>query len=275
MDKTSEYVLPESPPPFRAAPTRTGDPANDPSRASHGAEQRNERPLVLFFDTRQLTREGIAHSLAKHAPEYRILPLSDPAAALEEGINGDAGLILLNIGAGRIDDEAVLDTVGLMNQRLPDVPIIVLSEHEDIESIVQALEHGLRGYLPLSLPSRVIVEAMRLIRAGGTFVPASAILPLARQFTRTKAPAAGMADTRGLTPREAEVLARLQQGKANKVIARELRMEESTVKVHVRHIMQKMAAANRTEVAFRSFQRNADQSGADKTPVGTPVLDEN
>jgi DNA-binding NarL/FixJ family response regulator len=115
---------------------------------------------------------------------------------------------------------------------------IVMSNIEDIELIRQALEQGVRGYIPVSLPHEVAIEAIRLVEAGGVYVPASSLM----------APSAGLHGH--FTARQAAVVDALCKGKANKRIAHELNMCESTVKVHLRNIMKKLCAKNRTEVAL-------------------------
>jgi DNA-binding NarL/FixJ family response regulator len=127
------------------------------------------------------------------------------------------------------------------------VPIVLLSEAEDMEHVLVALDHGARGYLPTSVTLEVAVEALHLVGAGATFVPASCLL--ASRSAPTELDLALRSDG-AFTARESEVLAGLRQGKANKRIAYDLNMKENTVKVHVRNIMKKLRARNRTEVAF-------------------------
>ena len=125
-------------------------------------------------------------------------------------------------------------------------PVVVLADGESADRILEALERGARGYIPSSVSLEVAVKATLLVWAGGTFVPASSLigLPGSTEGARMAAGAGGF------TPRQLAVLRHLRQGKANKIIAHELQMSESTVKVHVRNIMQKLKATNRTEVAF-------------------------
>jgi DNA-binding NarL/FixJ family response regulator len=138
-----------------------------------------------------------------------------------------------------------------------------------------------RGYIPTTFNPRVAVEAMRLVHAGGTFVPASALKQCGNGHRRVQgdrsevdepaaappvaAPGAeagnGEALLRELTPRQREVLRLLCEGKPNKIIAHALHMQEGTVKVHVRQIMKKLKATNRTQVAFL-----ANRVGLDKNP---------
>jgi DNA-binding NarL/FixJ family response regulator len=88
------------------------------------------------------------------------------------------------------------------------------------------------------------LEAMRLVAAGGTFVPASCLLAAIRQGPTKEAPG------NGFSPRQAAVAAEICKGKPNKSIAYDLNMCESTVKVHVRNIMKRLKVRNRTQVAY-------------------------
>ena len=95
----------------------------------------------------------------------------------------------------------------------------------------------------------MIQAAIRFVHAGGTYAPLGQLLTIPAE--RNPTAAASSADHQ-LTPRQAAVLEHLRQGKANKIIAYELSMSESTVKVHVRNIMRKLSATNRTQVAYKA-----------------------
>lgn len=123
------------------------------------------------------------------------------------------------------------------------IPVVIMSDSDDAGYVTRALRGGARGYIPTSLPFNVAVEAVRLVEAGGTFVPVSS-LDLNRDKLGTAAKANDL-----LTQRQLMVVEALCQGMANKQIAYELSMSEHTVKVHLRHIMRKLNARNRTEVA--------------------------
>src|SRR5262249_7462502 len=129
-----------------------------------------------------------------------------------------------------------------------ELPMIVLSDVEDPDQIIDAIGRGARGYVPTSVPLEVVVGVMRLVRAGGIFIPASSLMAAKRSNDCT---GTSRQSRSGLfTARQAAVVEALRRGKANKIIAYELNMRESTVKVHIRNIMKKLKARNRTEVAF-------------------------
>lgn len=154
-----------------------------------------------------------------------------------------------------------------IRQLLEIAPVIVLSAADNPEAIIEAFEGGARGYVPTATtPAELVVEIIRLVRAGGTFVPPSGLqlkrIPLGYLPPTTMT-------NQHFTPRQIAVLGHLTQGKANKVIAYELAMSESTVKVHIRNIMKKMNASNCTEVACRvkafadAFYSEAHSNGLD------------
>jgi DNA-binding NarL/FixJ family response regulator len=127
----------------------------------------------------------------------------------------------------------------------------VLADRNDVAEVNRALTHGVRGYIPTSVESEVAVAALRLISAGGTFVPADALRSTtAKLDDQPEGERQRRSDGRDLTPRELSVIDLVREGKPNKLIARQLDMQESTVKVHVRNILKKLNAANRTHAAF-------------------------
>jgi DNA-binding NarL/FixJ family response regulator len=129
----------------------------------------------------------------------------------------------------------------------PHVPVVVLASRQDSELMRIAMTEGARGYIPMSMGFDIAVEAVRFVLAGGTYVPAELLIAAA-----TGAPSRPATDRPAMTNRELLVTRAIQQGKPNKVIAYELNMCENTVKVHVRHIMKKLGAKNRTDVAMKS-----------------------
>ena len=156
-------------------------------------------------------------------------------------------LVIFSVGGTLKSPETVRD-IGRLVQGENARPLIVLADGDDLEQIVSVLDNGARGYIPTDLALDVAVEAVRLVCAGGVFIPASSLVS-ARQSGETSRPAPHTSN--GIfTARQAAVVDAVRRGKANKVIAFELKMRESTVKVHVRNIMKKLNAKNRTEVAF-------------------------
>lgn len=136
-----------------------------------------------------------------------------------------------------------LDTLAIIS---PGVPVILLSEIEDDHQVTEAMRRGLRGFIPMTSSLKVAQSAIALVLAGGRFVPSELLCAI----PAPQVPEPRGADAVRLTEREAAVLGGLQIGKPNKVIAYELNMCTNTVKVHVRNIMKKLQAKNRTELAY-------------------------
>jgi DNA-binding NarL/FixJ family response regulator len=144
----------------------------------------------------------------------------------------------------------------------------VLSDSDDVGEVNRALTHGVRGYIPTSVECEVAVAALRLIGVGGTFVPAAALCSTsAKPDDRPEGGRQRRSDGLDLTPRELSVIDLLREGKPNKLIARQLDMQENTVKVHVRNILKKLNAANRTHAAFVANRL----LGQDAEPVALPA----
>jgi DNA-binding NarL/FixJ family response regulator len=114
-----------------------------------------------------------------------------------------------------------------------------------------AIECGARGYIPASIGIDMLFHATNLTSAGGIFLPTSAVRSLQTYIKGKGAPVSPAVTPDLLTTRQAAVAEAIRQGKANKTIAYDLNMCENTVKVHVRNIMKKLKATNRTEAAFK------------------------
>jgi DNA-binding NarL/FixJ family response regulator len=130
-------------------------------------------------------------------------------------------------------------------------PAIVLGSEKVPDFIVNALRKGIRGYIPIeSTTFELAVEIFRLVMAGGSFIPL-AVLPFgAAEMGSGQPPEL----TCKFTAQEKAVLTLLKRGKANKIIAFELDISESTVKVHIRNIMRKVKVTNRTEIVSRIYE---------------------
>lgn len=212
-------------------------------------------PQLVLIDSRPLTRALLGQFLKDNVQGLKIVALSSSQELLgrDAASSTAIALIVIHLAATEIGDDSIQNEIQSLKSVLPDIPLVVMSDHEDPRHVVEALRCGVRGYIPTTIHPHVAVEALRLVQAGGTFIPASALDGALRNQ-----PHEGENDdigqrrdvAAGLTPRELEVLALLRQGRSNKTIAYDLDMHESTVKVHVRHIMRKLKATNRTQAAF-------------------------
>ncbi|MDW9958338.1 LuxR C-terminal-related transcriptional regulator [Sinorhizobium meliloti] len=231
-----------------------------PQEAEKQPGSNGDKRCLLLFDSRALGRECLARTLINHGLSMDVAAFG----SIDEwrDMKSDfppVGAVLLNIGARKARD-LTAHISGLAAQFRP-APVVVLSDSDDIAQILQVLESGAQGYIPASVGVDVCIEAIGLAMAGGVFVPASSVLA-ARHLIATEkqetSPLAGM-----FTLRQAEVVEALRKGKTNKIIAYELNLRESTVKVHIRNIMKKLKATNRTEVACKlNEQFSGDPNGS-------------
>lgn len=205
---------------------------------------------LVLIDRRTLERECFVRSIEMSHPRVSVTGFSSITEWQGKSHDfGEPAAILLNLGGRTASDPAVADELADMLENLHPVPVIVIAESEDLRDMIAAVDCGARGYIPASIGFEFIVEAMRLTAAGGLFLPSASVLSLRdalRPRTETSNDAGGQ-----FTSRQLDVVNALRRGKANKIIAFELDMSESTVTVHIRNIMKKLNATNRTEAAFK------------------------
>jgi DNA-binding NarL/FixJ family response regulator len=206
------------------------------------------RSSTVVIDRRVLIRDCLVRCLKDSKRNDVILSFSTVEEWLKGGAHAAQGAVIVLCTAERTEAEVDRD-VALLAQAGTDVSIVILSDREDADIVLDALDKGARGYVTTSMTFDVAVQAIRLVQAGGTFVPARSLIAsrdsIGKLLAAPEKPRSGL-----FTPRQMTVVEALRQGKANKIIAYELNMCESTVKVHVRNIMKKLHAKNRTEVAF-------------------------
>jgi len=210
-----------------------------------------ECPAVIYLDPRTLTRECVGRYLQANLNDLQVCLHAKLDTIVGKADLPEVSAVIVNTGPEPMTSPATTTLLAEIGETLAGRPIVVVSDHDDPGSVFDAFELGARGYIPTSLATVVAVEAVRLVCAGGTFAPTAAFLPPPRQRGRARShpsPAIGEPMGRRFTPRQTQVLERLQRGLTNKVIAYELDMCESTVKVHVRNIMKKLKATNRTQV---------------------------
>ncbi len=213
---------------------------------------------LLVVDDHALFRYGLAHVLRRLDDEVAIYE----AGSCEEALtliasHDDFDLVLLDLALPGMGGFAGLNS---LRERFPRLPIVVLSGSEDAGDMERALRVGALGYIPKSSSSQVMLSALRLVFAGGIYLPPSLLQPsegtagLARKCDALDSPGSAAGGNVDLTARQREVLALLADGKPNKLIARALHISEGTVKTHVATIFQVLKVNNRTE-AVRAAQR--------------------
>ncbi|MBW7850261.1 MAG: response regulator transcription factor [Rhodospirillales bacterium] len=198
---------------------------------------------VAFLDPHAFTRHCLAELMRSVGLD--VIALADAGEAAARAPERPVDAVLARLDSVALWNAAVIEDLRRISQAWPEAPLLALAPFENADAGLDAARMGFSGCLSPAITGRQLVDALRLVAAGGVFVgPVPAAEP--RRFLpapKRNQPASV------LTPREAEVLAMLRQGKPNKMIAFELDMAENTVKVHVGRILKKLGAANRTAVA--------------------------
>jgi DNA-binding NarL/FixJ family response regulator len=208
------------------------------------AAVRDEEPLrVIIIEPRNIFKECLSHYLSQF-PSVETISIASPRdwPKIAE-LSTLPDIILLCVAEGeRLP--ADLSEVVPANEVIRSLPVVVLSNERLPCQVLDLLKVGVRGFISTNCGCAVAVQVLRLVRAGGTFVPASCLSLLPDKTA--------LGTERGdlFTGRQKQVIEAIRLGKPNKIIAYELNMCESTVKVHVRTIMKKLKAKNRTEVAY-------------------------
>jgi DNA-binding NarL/FixJ family response regulator len=202
---------------------------------------------MLWIDAARLSRECIANAVMTAQPGFLIHAVKSVEECLsEEGLKPE--LVVYYSHAEETIDVHAIET---LHAAYPQARLVVLSDASTLDpgSVRHILAHNVAGFiLTRRTGLQMVVSAISLVHSGGTFVP--------RDFLFMEGPPSNANGTRKtpengrFTQRELAVLDLIRLGQPNKLIAEELGMSASTVKVHVRNIMQKMGVANRTKVAM-------------------------
>jgi DNA-binding NarL/FixJ family response regulator len=201
--------------------------------------------FIAVIESRTFIRECIRRSVQSAFP----LPVLTYSTAVELGqqhLPTSPKLIIFSW----VEDnrEASISVLKVLSDLAPRTPVIVLAYNNDAELARTVIRHGAKGYIPITMGFEITIEAVRFVLAGGTYAPMDCLLARGGpEDAPSQPPTSGL-----VTARELAVIRAIQKGKSNKVIAYELNMCESTVKVHVRNIMKKLNARNRTDVAMKS-----------------------
>lgn len=203
---------------------------------------------ILIADDHALFREGMRHVLSLLDSTVEVKEAGNCAQALQAvEDNGNIDLVLLDLHMPGQDGFAALDS---LTRRFPALPIVVLSASESSFDMRRALDGGAMGFIPKSTTAAVMLGALRLVLAGGVYVP-----PTLLQDGKDAAP------TTTLTPRQIEVLSRVIEGKPNKIIATELDLTEATVKAHITAVFRALNVTNRTQAARAAERLGLSISG--------------
>ena len=214
------------------------------------------RPLhrvnnTVIVDRRSLVRDCLAKGLENAGLVGTINAFSSVREWMRKSDQDVGATIMLLSTDGRSIAEMRSDWSEAMLGLVQLPTLALLTDDQQSIDVREALQAGVRGYILSSMPLNDVVDALQLIQGGGIFVPAScfAIPPVIAEVHSTRDTGANHFQDR-FTERQLSVLDALRKGKPNKVIAHELDLAESTVKIHVRNLMKLLKATNRTQVTY-------------------------
>ena len=206
---------------------------------------------ILLVDDHVLFREALVPVLRRLDSEVSVVEAStedEAVAALQ--FYADIDLVMLDLGLPGTSGLALLNE---LRRCLPEAPIAIVSGERNPEVIRQAIDAGVRGFIPKTIGTQGLSNALRSVLDGEVFLPLD--LLSAEADTAGANALATTTKTEVLTPRQLEVLQMLSNGLPNKSIATSLDLSEGTIKLHVSAILRSLHAKNRTEAVAEARRR--------------------
>ncbi|MEH6357698.1 MAG: response regulator transcription factor [Pseudomonadales bacterium] len=222
--------------------------------SSNSSQGDNQPPLrIVIADDHALVRGGIALLVEMASPGVEVLHANSFDQVLSTFSENDSiDLMLLDLKMPGMDPDSGIRTIC---RTWPEVPIIIVSVTEDVQTIRKALAAGAMGYVPKTSSPDVTISALKLVLAGGIYVPPHVLKQDISQLSNE--PQLEESGTKSLlTRRQMEVLDLIVSGKSNKAIADEIGLTTSTVKMHVSGIFKKLGVGSRTEAIAKHAELN-------------------
>jgi DNA-binding NarL/FixJ family response regulator len=218
---------------------------------------------VLLVDDHPLILSALQAMIQGLAPDVAVTAVASAAAA-RAALAADTGfdLVLLDLQLG---DASGFDVLVEMRKAHPALSVVVISASDRASDVIQAIDLGAMGFVPKRASNDTLVDALRLVMAGGIYVPPMHLGSQGGSADRAAPPAIPAAEMAayqvtpsfeelGLTPRQADVLTQLLQGKPNKEIARRLGLSVETVKDHVQAVLRALGVSSRTQAVLAVSQ---------------------
>jgi len=200
---------------------------------------------VFSVDDHPLLQEGVATIIKNQRDMQLVAEAADGKQAIQTFRQHKPDVTLMDL---RLPDMSGIEAMIAIRSEFPEARIIILTTFAGDVEIQRALEAGARAYVLKSMPPKDIVEAIRQVHAGKKRIPAEIAAHLAEHYSDET-----------LTDREIEVLKQVATGNRNRDIAGKLFIAEETVKVHIKHIMEKLGATDRTQAVAIGVRRGIIQ----------------
>jgi DNA-binding NarL/FixJ family response regulator len=208
----------------------------------------NDIIRILLVDDHPLVRDGLRARL-EAVPHFRVVAEAGSAdEALQQAAGGAIDLVLMDINMRGTNG---IEATAQFRARFPGIAVLILSMHDKLEYVSQAMQAGARGYVLKDSPGKDIVLAIETVTSGGIYYSAA----LARQLARP------LVQDNQLTVREQEVLQHIANGQSNKQIARELDLSVRTVETHRLNIKRKLGIEGQAELIKFAVQHARFEGG--------------
>jgi DNA-binding NarL/FixJ family response regulator len=200
---------------------------------------------VLCVDDHPLLHEGVATVIRNQPDMQLVAEATNGREAIQRFREHTPDVTLMDL---RLPDMSGIDAMIAIRSESPEARVIILTTFAGDVEIQRSLEAGARAYLLKSMPPKELVEVIRQVYAGRKRIPPEIAAHLAEHYS-----------DEALTAREIEVLQQIAAGNRNRDIAEKLFIAEETVKVHIKHIMEKLGASDRTQAVAIGVRRGIIQ----------------
>lgn len=215
---------------------------------------------ILLIDDHKLFREGVRRIL-EFEPSFEVVAEGDDGSvALQLVEEHQPDVVLMDINMPNLNG---VEATAQLIKHHPEVNVIILSIHDDENYVTHALKTGAQGYLLKEMDSNALIEAIKVVSQGGSYLHPKVTHNLVKEYRRLSEESSGDSLDRRieyrkplhlLTRRECEVLQLLADGKSNRGVAEALYISEKTVKNHVSNILQKMDCNDRTQAVVSAIK---------------------
>ena len=196
---------------------------------------------ILCVDDHVVVRDGIGAILNLQPDMTLVASASTGREALEHYRKIRPDITLMDL---RLSDMSGFDAIRAIRAEFPNAKVVVLSSYEGDADIREAMDAGAHGYVAKGMVREELLDVIRAVHAGKRRIPAALAQTLAEHVSDDR-----------LSPRELEVLQLVCAGKRNKEIAADLSVAEDTIKMHVRNLLSKLGASDRTEAVTIALRR--------------------
>ncbi len=231
---------------------------------------RSDELAIALLPAPQFAQEMILQWLKQAAAPCRVTVLDPAQMPLAEQGEQRYDLVVLCQFLQEGSPEQMLGAIRGVRATWESVPLVVVSDVENSRLVVEALRNGVSGYIPTRLPVQVAVAAVKLVLSGGTYSPpllsSDGVSRAAAHDAVLRPPLKPLPEQVAaqlkLSPRECQVLQLMQVGYSNRQIGTQLSISQNTVMVHVRHLMRKLGATNRTQAVFKAGLLERQRNGS-------------